>query len=108
MSNHSQDLLKELNYLMSLLSSTTKLDDDEIYSLKSEESIILENIGKISLFEVNEEGMYFAALVLEQLWNLLKQLNTATLRTLTHVLNAIVPEFADRISQHVEEVRKNH
>lgn len=104
-SNYTQDLLKELSYTMSLLRA--KLQNDETSPTKSQDSIILEDGRKISLFESNGEGIYFAALVLQQQWNLLKQLNTATLSILAELFIKLIPEFADQIFKHVEKVREN-
>lgn len=112
-SNLIQDLLKELNYIISLLTTGSIMRDSTNYLCLCTETLIpqmfLPNTKEICLFRINIEGIYFASVVLENQWNLLKYLNKSTLSALSECwqLSACMPDFVDKIQNFLQEVNNN-
>ncbi len=101
-SNLMQDLLKELNYVISLLMADTKTKNNynrpcHCEQISTEE--MLTDNKDLCLFAINSEAMYFASVVLEDQWQLLRYLNVSTLNAFCQnaSLDLLVPNFVRRI-----------
>lgn len=112
-SNLIQDLLKELNYLMYLLTSETnavKNEKKDGLSCRCSETSIKEMFQpftkEICIFRARSDGVFFVCVVLEDQWNLLKHLNKSTLQTLSEmpIISTYLPEFASKIGEFVNDV----
>lgn len=102
-----QDLLKELNYLMSLLTNDSEVDSLKFtcHCSKSAPSFV-SNAKEICLFKRSYEGTYFACVVLENQWSLLKYLNKSTLSILAgnDSVREYAPQLCEKIASFVNEV----
>lgn len=108
-SNLTQDLLKELNYVMSLLTNDSEIDSHKYPCHCSAQSYLTfsSTAKEICLFKTSCEGIYFACLVLENQWNLLKYLNKSTLTILSenNSVRTFVPRLRDEIISFINKVR---
>lgn len=107
--NLIQDLLKELTFLISLLTSTVKLDSVQYFHYSSSElveTMFHPSTKEIGLFKTVGEGAYFAVIVLKKQWDLLKHLGKSmvSLFAQNKPLVSFAPEFAARIRSFIEEV----
>lgn len=113
-SNLIQDLLKEINYLMSLLTSEMNFMKNENKDLQgncqctetSIKEMFLPFTKEICIFKTRSDGVFFVCVVLEDQWNMLKYLNKSTLQILCEmpVMAAHLPEFTNKIRTFVNDV----
>lgn len=107
--NLVQDLLKELHFLISLLTSSVKVKSVQYthYCLyQSIEKFFHPNTKDICLFKIKAEGTYFASVTLFEQWDILKYLDKSTISLLSQnkLIAFFVPEFAARIRDFIEKV----
>ncbi|XP_065214398.1 codanin-1 [Planococcus citri] len=100
-SNLVQDLLKELNYVMSLLTNNSEFDSNVTCCCSKTEIPLMftSNAKEICLFKRYYEGIYFACVVLENQWSLLKYLNKATLTIISE--NDSIRAYSPHLSQKI-------
>lgn len=114
-SNLIQDLLKEFNYVMSLLTTDTNINFDfEQCPCRCDKdsisSMFAANTKEICLFKISLEGMYFACLVLENQWSLLRHLSKSMLAILADnkSVSSYFPKFKERVRAYLNEVSVEH